>query len=590
MEMSKDALIQVKLGDFGTSSSLPEELKQSDSLIWLKEPPPQTAQSEFCNRRYYWIMPMAKKRSPAEMNETFDQSRVVEFMLDSATHNGAPVQYIQTHISHVFLAGDYAYKMKKAIKLPFVDFTTLDARLMACRGELQVNRRTAPDIYLNFVAVTQSADTLRLDGPGKAVDYLVRMRRFPQDCLLDRIAAEARLTPALVRGIADKAAELHLLAARRKSGSLSEDFGITANNLLLRLVATECSDATRTRIHRFEKLVRSTLDTCLPEIRARARHGAVRHGHGDLHLRNLCVYNGEVRLFDAIEFEPKFSHIDVLYDIAFVIMDLLHRGCRSEAIMMLSRYLSATRDYSGIDNLRLFMAVRAGIRALVALLGDGANRDDQALEYLDLAISILDRPGTRRLIAIGGRSGTGKSTLALALAPALASAPDIVVLRADEMRKRLFATAPESKLPQSAYQSSVTKDVYRRLFRDAERIVRNGSTAILDASFLDPENRSRFLALGRKLDVPASGIWLTAPTEVLTERLEKRFNDASDADPAVMLRQSDLALPKWWHAVSTDQPLASVLTEALVHLATDQDQFGCHADRYSDPAVTLTKA
>ena len=154
-----------------------------------------------------------REQSPNAPDQAADQNDVVQFMLDPATHAGASVQHIQTHISHVFLAGDYAYKMKKAIKLPFVDFSTPDARLKACQGELEVNKRTAPDIYLNVVAVTKSVGSLHLDGAGEPVEYLVRMRRFSQDCLLDRIAAENRLTPMLVRGIADKASELHLSRA-----------------------------------------------------------------------------------------------------------------------------------------------------------------------------------------------------------------------------------------------------------------------------------------------------------------------------------------------------------------------------------------
>lgn len=513
-------------------------------------------------------------RLPDEQNAIFNQEQVVQFMLDPANHCGTPVEYIQTHISHVFLAGDYAYKMKKAVKLPFVDFSTLGARNKACLGELDVNRRTAPDIYLDIVAVNFHAGTLNMNGPGTPVDYLVRMRRFSQDCLLDRIAAEDRLTPALVRGIADKAAELHLSANRHMTGALSEDFETTATDLLSRLSDADCSDGVRARVQRLNTLAQVALGTCMPEVRARARHGAVRHGHGDLHLRNLCVFNDEVRLFDAIEFEPRFSHIDILYDIAFVVMDLLHRDRNAEAITMLSRYLSATRDYSGIDNLRLFMGVRAGIRALVALLGSADDRERQARDYLDLAIKILDRPRTQQLIAIGGRSGTGKSTLAQALAPTLAQAPDVIVLRADELRKRMFKVSPESILPKAAYDANVTSRVYDRMFRDAARIVRNGSTAILDASFLGPENRAEFLALGEQFDIPTTGLWLTAPTGVLTERLEKRREDASDADCSVMLRQADPTLPRRWHALSTQQSCAAVLASAAGHLATDTNQSG----------------
>ncbi len=499
--------------------------------------------------------------------QPFDQRRVVRLMLDPTTHGGAPVQHIQTHISHVFLAGDYAYKMKKAVTLPFVDFSRSDARRKACEGEIDVNKRTAPDIYLDVATVNLSKGRLRLSGPGTPVDYLVRMRRFPQECVLDRIASEDKLTPALVRGIADRAAELHLSAQRIRPGPLTEDFEQTATDLMARLNAAASSEGVKACIQRLDPLMQTALEKRLPEIHARARHGALRHGHGDLHLRNLCLFNGQVRLFDAIEFEPKFSHIDILYDIAFVVMDLLHRDRQAEAVILLSRYLSATRDYSGIDNLRLFMAVRAGVRALIALLDQTADRSDRAIEYLRLATDILDRPKTAQVIAIGGRSGTGKSTLAQALAPALAAAPDVIVLRADEVRKRMLGAAPESKLPHSAYRAEVTQQVYRRLFQDAARVVRNGATAILDASFLDKENRKSFSALGRRLGVPATGLWLTAPTGVLTGRLDNRKGDASDADASVMLRQSDPGVSDGWCEISTEQPFAAVVRHAIDRLA-----------------------
>ena len=504
-----------------------------------------------------------KGRASVEHQSAIDQALVVEFMTDPGTHGGVQVEHIQTHISHIFLAGDYAYKMKKAVRLPFVDFSTLDARLKACSGEIEVNRRTAPDIYLKVVAVNATADGLNLDGPGEPVDYLVKMKRFSQDCLLDCIAAEHRLTPKLIRGIADQTAELHLSASRHPAGGLSEDFEQTVTDLLSRLSAIDCGATTRTRLHKLATQIDIALRDRMPEIRARARYGAVRHGHGDLHLGNLCVFNGGVRLFDAIEFEPRFSHIDVLYDIGFITMDLLHRGCNAEAIMMLSRYLSATRDYAGVDNLRLFMAVRAGVRAMVALLGNSAGREEQACEYLDLATDILDSAHKPRLIAIGGRSGTGKSTLAFALAPKLGNAPDVVVLRADELRKRLFNAAPEEPLSSEAYASDVSDRVYRRMFRDAARTIHNGATAVLDASFLDPSNRDAFLALGRRLNVPKTGIWLTAPTKVLADRLDRRKGDTSDADRAVMLQQEDPAVASHWHAVASQRNIEEVLSEVV---------------------------
>ena len=402
------------------------------------------------------------------------QEDVVRFLLDPTTHGVERVGHIETHISHVFLTGTYAYKMKKSVKLDFVDFSTLRQRMRACRNEIVVNSRTAPDIYIDVVAVNEIDGHLELGVPLAPVEYLVRMNQFRQDDLLDRIAAEDRLTVDLARGIADAAGELHLSAARMADDPEAEPFATTASDLMNRLTAAVDSAETQAIVDSWRNAVTPSLERNLPHVRARARHGAVRHGHGDLHLGNICVYDGQVRLFDAIEFQPRFSHIDILYDVAFVLMDLLHRGQPAIAQLVLSRYLAATRDYSGLDLLRLFMSVRAAVRALVALLGPASDRVEVARTYLELAERVLEQRGAGRLIAIGGRSGTGKSTLAQDLAAHVGSFPDIVVMRSDEVRKRMMGRRPEERLGSNGYGHAVSRRVYRRLFRDAARAFARG--------------------------------------------------------------------------------------------------------------------
>lgn len=504
-------------------------------------------------------------RQQAALNSSPDVYRsVVDFLNDPQTHGGAAVKHIETHVSHVFLAGDFAYKIKKAVRFEFVDFSTLEARRMACYREIDVNARTAPDIYLEVVAVNTGNGVLSLGPPSHPIEYAVKMHRFSQEGLFDRMAEEGRLTPRLLRGLADAAAGLHLSAGKFRSGAYVEDFEVTAIELLSRLRLAADDGDTSASVSTFALRIESELNNALAETRARQRHGAVRHVHGDLHLRNICTFRGHVRLFDAIEFEPKYSHIDILYDIAFALMDLLHRGQNGAAILVLSRYLSATRDYSGIDILRLFMTVRAGIRGLIALLGPSATGGAEARSYLDLGTHILDCPAPPRLIAVGGRSGTGKSTLAQALAPELAHAPDIVVIRADEVRKRMLGVAPETHLPRAAYTPEINARVYARLLKDAARVLENGATAVLDATFLRSDNRDALVELGSRLDVPVTGLWLFAPQDVLEDRLERRQGDASDADAAVLHHQpKDLNIGASWHLVNASGTQEATLSDAL---------------------------
>jgi len=494
------------------------------------------------------------------------QEAVVAFMSDPRSHGGAPVEHIETHISHVFLAGDRAWKMKKDVVLDFADFGSLLRRRDACMAELSINRRTAPELYLGLAAVNRTADGLALGVPDNPVEYLVEMARFSDDALLDTMAKEGRLERRHIRAMADEIADLHAMAAVVADGEDVEDFETTVGDLCRRLVEVADRDECADLAGSWSERVSDVLEEGLPGLRSRARHGALRDGHGDLHLRNACVFEGRVRLFDAIEFEPRFRRIDVLYDLAFAVMDLLYRGHPDFAADLLSRYLAATRDYGGLRALPLFVSVRAAVRALVALLGPAPDRVESARRHLALATALLDAPRTPRLVVVGGRSGTGKSTVANALLPQLAAPPGAVALRSDEIRKRMWGVVPEERLPQEAYKPAVSAAVYDRMFRDARRALHAGAAVVLDATFLHAPSMAEAERLVARLDVPFTGVWLRGDAALLEDRIAARRNDASDADVGVLRAQTEPALPPAWRVLDAGLD-ADALAAAILELS-----------------------
>jgi predicted kinase len=263
--------------------------------------------------------------------------------------------------------------------------------------------------------------------------------------------------------------------------------------------------------------------------------GKVRRCHGDLHLRNICVLDGEPVLFDCIEFSDEFASVDVLYDLAFLLMDLEHQGHAASANLVLNRYLDLTHEDDGLAAMPLFLSLRAAIRAHVTATAGAPPAESRA--YLDRARAALTMPAAR-LIAIGGLSGTGKSTLAAALAPELGARPGARVLRSDVIRKRMFGLEPEARLPENAYNEEATARVYAALRDTAAAALAAGYCAIIDAVALRPEERQSFAAAAEKAGVPFTGIWLDAPVAALSTRVAARRGDASDATPEIVKRQS----------------------------------------------------
>ena len=505
------------------------------------------------------------------------QDEVIAALARPATHGiGGSVERIDTHISAVFLAGDRVVKLKKAVKYPYLDYSTVALRRRYCEAEVRVNRRTAPALYLGAAAISRARDgSLALGAPdatptGEAVDWVVVMRRFEASALFDRMTREGRLTPALVRDLADEIARFHEAAERDPGFGGADAMARSLANMVGEVAKFAPDLFDRAKAERFAAETGAALERHRASLDARRAQGYVRHGHGDLHLRNICLFEGRPTLFDAIEFDDVLACIDVLYDLAFLLMDLEHRGRRDLANLVLNRTLAWRDDHAGLALLPLYLAMRAGIRAHVTASSVAALGSEDAQEaargeahaYLDLALGFL-APAKPVLVAVGGLSGSGKSTVAAALAPTLGAAPGAVVVRSDVIRKRLLGRAPEDRLGPDAYTAEVTRRVYEAVRAQAGAAVAAGCAAIADAVHARPEERRAIEAVAVESGVRFAGLWLEAAPETLASRIGRRENDASDATASVMRAQfgTDTG-PIAWRRIDSSGDLAETLTRA----------------------------
>ena len=502
------------------------------------------------------------------------QAATLEFLTRPDVHGVPPgdIVTIRTHISVVVLAGIRAFKLKKAVRFPYADFSTAALRLAACLRELALNRRTAPDLYVAVREIRRDEKgNLNFDGPGELIDAVVEMRRFPDDALLEAVAQRGGLTDALAERIAGEIAKSHDNAPVVRGVDVPSRLAHVLAAAEKLLVAAGVLSGPK--IELLCAALRDELDKQAPLLAARAAAGRVRHCHGDLHLRNICVIDGAPMLFDCIEFDDALATIDVLYDLAFLIMDLCSQGFSRQANVVLNRYLDIRRDDAGMALMPLFLAIRGVIRAhvLVAQAEEAIDTSRTSLlgraqRYIDTALACLS-PRVGRLVAIGGLSGSGKSSLAVAIAHALGPMPGARILSSDRIRKQMWGVPASSKLPELAYQTDFSENVYAAQADCAQKLVQAGCAVIADAVFEREASRQRIEQCAARAGVPFSGFWLEAPPAALSARVRLRTNDPSDATEDVVRAQwvRQRVVKDWTH-VDAQRPLDCVAASVLAQL------------------------
>lgn len=510
------------------------------------------------------------------------QAEAMALLAAPATHGGAEVRRIDTHISAVFLAGDLAFKVKKAVRLPFLDFSTLEARKAACEAELALNRRSTPDLYLEVRPITRGpAGTLVLGGEGEAVEWVVVMRRFDESCLLDRVAAEGRLDRALVHELIEAVVRLHDAAPRRDDGGGLSNMRWTIDNNGECMRAHAGSILPADKVEALQRGCETWLERLAPLLEDRRRQGRVRECHGDLHLGNVCLWDGKPTPFDGIEFAEHISVIDVAYDLAFLLMDLERRAGRALASQALNHWLDITGDYEAVAALPLFLACRAGIRAHVSASmskADAARAGqlaEDARSYLDAALAYL-APPPARLVAVGGLSGSGKSRMGRELAPFL-GVPGAAVVRTDALRKQIMGVGPFDRLGPEGYTAEVTERTYQALTDICAMVLAGGHAVVADAVFARPEQRAALEQIAARAGVRFDGLWMEAPPEVAAERIQKRRRNVSDATVEVLEKQMSYDIgPLTWTRIDTGRSRGQSLAEARAALGPWEVSAGGH--------------
>lgn len=488
------------------------------------------------------------------MDQAQSQSEALAFLkgLASDDPERPEVKRIDTHANIVFLAGSKGYKVKRAVRFPFLDYSTLALREEACKAEMTCNLPNAPQIYLRAVPVTREAGgELALGGKGDPVEWVVEMNRFERTDELDEMAAEGAFPEALTNRLADMMLAAHEAAPLREGAGFHAELAayVEQNEAAFH----EHPDLFPAEdVRHLTETSRVLLSSIHELILQRGGQGLVRRCHGDAHLRNIVLIDGEPVLFDAVEFSDAIATGDVLYDLAFLLMDLWERGQRRAANRVFNRYLNWSRLETrpeGLAALPFYLMMRAAIRAKIAASSAlnqadqerKAEQQDQAKAYFRFALAFLE-PSRPKLIAIGGLSGTGKTTLGNDLAADIGRAPGARILRTDVMRKRLLGLAETEKAPPEAYELEAAQRVYHALDETIQNVLAAGHSAIFDAVFAAESERAGAGAIADRVEADFTGLWLTAPAKVLKARVAAREGDASDATPRVVDTQLDYDL------------------------------------------------
>lgn len=522
-----------------------------------------------------WIVEcyLPKALGPDQMTPT-NQDNAIAFL---KTHDSDGLSQaddvIQTHGAFVFLHQTEALKIKRAVKYDYLDFSTLARRKTMLLRELELNKDVAPGLYHDVVALRQRSDgTIGFDGSGQVVEWVLRMTRFPPDADLTALADAGLIDTKLADLLGQSIARYHDKASPRPENGASlisdiiEELGREMGTMRDRLDAGQVTD--------FLTACAKELARVGPLLNERSKANSVRRCHGDLHLRNIVIWKGAPTPFDALEFDERLGTCDVLYDLAFLLMDLSHHNLSPAANLVLNSYLyhSGTMDhFTGLSVLPLFLAIRAGIRAMVdvqtaAVQNDPSDLIKEAKTFLRDAMSFL-MPSAPQLIAIGGLSGSGKSTIARQVAPSVGAFPGAIHLRSDLERKAHFKVPPHEKLPAEAYQPAVSDAVYQIMRSKALLSLAAGHTVIMDAVHARPQERDLAADIAREAGCAFHGFWLDADTATRVERVDHREPDASDADTQVALSQENLRTGEInWHRLDAEHAPEVLVASVLERL------------------------
>lgn len=458
----------------------------------------------------------------------FTQNLLKYFGTDEST------ELIQTHISTIILSGKYVYKLKKPVDFGFLDYSTLKKRHKYCLEEVRINREYAPALYLGVVPITGSIEAPQIDGKGQVLDYAVKMHRFPQKDQLDNIVDHSSLEIDMMDKIAELVAHSHINAAPIEEES---DFGESKQVLLPMLDNFDLLKSIATEYEFSQELsliitwTHQQFETLKPLLNRRKKEGFTRECHGDMHLHNMALYEGELIMFDAIEFNPYLNHIDVISDLSFLLMDLEYRGLSHHSYRLLNNYLELTGDYDAVALLDFYKTYRAMVRAKVAALRIAQEIEpderrvlmDEVKKYMDLAQSYTVK--MEPFLAIThGLSGSGKSTFSLMMVEQCGA----VRIRSDRERMRMFGSDGKK----SIYTTDATKATYEHLLALATSVYNSGYSVIADATFLKQYQRELFLKQATKADISFYIFTMECDHVLIQSRIEKRSQEGSDISEA----------------------------------------------------------
>jgi aminoglycoside phosphotransferase family enzyme/predicted kinase len=474
-------------------------------------------------------------------------------------HSADQIKVVETHISHVLLTGEFAYKLKKPLDLGFLDFSTLDKRLHACQEEVRLNRRLATAFYLGVVPITGTPAAPHINGTGEAFEYAVKMRQFPPDATLDRLEEEGRLTKRQIETIAATIADFHMHDCERAGadsawGNPQQVWQPVAQNFL-QIAPRLTIPADRQQLDILQRWSETEHARLTPLMAARKHDGFSRECHGDLHLGNLAWVDDQLLVFDCLEFNPDLRWIDIISEVAFCFMDLMQRGHTDLAWLFLNIWLEQTGDHEGLALLRYYAVYRALVRVKVAVLRAGQTTGpdhDKALAdaraILELATT-LTRPLPLQLDITHGLSGSGKTTVT----QTLMQTPGAIRLRSDVERKRLAGldalARSGSGVGQNLYAADTTRRTYTHLAKLAGKLLDAGWPVIVDGTFTARWQRDLLREQAQARGVVFHILDFQVPVAILRERIIQRAHEGSDA--------SEAGLDVLQHQIDTEEALAA---------------------------------